>query len=368
MKSISLIICPLFPFLAALPCTAQSVVHSAIAHEAGIPANRAVITWEATPPNSYNILTTGDLNQPWQVLNPTPILATNTTMTFEDQNTLSQRFYQVVNRDVSSNMVWIRSGTFTMGSPASEAERDDWEGPLTEVTISRGFWTGRFEVTQQEYLDVVGTNPSLSPGTNRPVEVVNWSDATNYCGLVTERERVAGRLPTGYEYRLPTEAEWEYSCRAGTTTAFYFGPALRSGMANFDGRFEYEASTGTIANPTGTYLGQTTVVGSYAPNAWGLYDMHGNVWEWCLDWWGDSLPGGSVTDPRGPATGELRVLRGGCWFYFAKICRSADRFKGNPAGKSELGGFRVVLAPTPAPMAPGPGADSQPGKFVGRVH
>ena len=125
-----------------------------------------------------------------------------------------------------------------------------------------------------------------------PVEQVTWFDATNYCALLTERERLAGRLPEGYVYRLPTEAEWEYACRAGTTSAFHYGPALRSGMANFRGRYEYDSLVGTTENPAGIWLGRTTEVGSYAPNAWGLYDMHGNVWEWCQDWWAASCLGG----------------------------------------------------------------------------
>lgn len=196
---------------------------------------------------------------------------------------------------VAGNLVWIPCGTFTMGSPDSEPARYSDEGPQTRVTISRGFWMGKYEVTQGEYLAVMGSNPSyfttqdwfgnpISPDLSRPVEQVSWNDAVAYCAALTTRERSAGRLPAGYVYQLPTEAEWEYACRAGTTTPFYYGNELRSGMANFDGRYEYPPCGGvplSCYNPNGILLGRTTSVGSYAPNAWGLYDMHGNVWEWC---------------------------------------------------------------------------------------
>jgi formylglycine-generating enzyme required for sulfatase activity len=255
------------------------------------------------------------------------------------------RFYRLV----PAELLWIRPGTFTMGSPATEAERLPDQGPLTAVRISRGFWMGKYEVTQREYLSVIGANPSSFVGDlSRPVERVNWLDATNYCARLTARDRQAERLPAGYAYRLPTEAEWEYACRARTTTAFHYGPALRSGMANFNGRYEYAAAAGTLANPAGTFLARTTSVGQYAPNAWGLHDLHGNVWEWCLDWYGPGLPGGSVIDPIGPGSGTTRVLRGGGWSNYAVHCRSAYRTGLDPAYRNGSAvGFRVVLAPAP---------------------
>jgi formylglycine-generating enzyme required for sulfatase activity len=257
---------------------------------------------------------------------------------------------------IFGNMAWIPPGTFTMGSPDSEPARDSSEGPQTRVTISRGFWMGRYEVTQGEYLAVMGSNPSYFTAANgygtdlnRPVETVNWYDVVAYCAALTTRERNAGRLPPGYVYRLPTEAEWEYACRAGTTTAFHYGNELRSGMANFLDYYEYPPCAGDTYgcyNPSGTNSGVPTT-GSYAPNAWGLYDMHGNVNEWCSDWMSYILPGGSVDDPQGSATGSSRVIRGGSLNTYAFLCRSARRCCYIPdTDDRDFGlGFRVVLAP-----------------------
>jgi formylglycine-generating enzyme required for sulfatase activity len=257
------------------------------------------------------------------------------------------------------NMVWIPCGTFVMGSPTSEAEREDWGDDETQhtVTLTQGFYMGQYAVTQGEYLGLMWNNPSyfttedlngdpIPPDLRRPVEQVSWDDATAYCAQLTAREQAAGRLPAGWVYRLPMESEREYACRAGTTTAFNFGSAIHGGMANFWDYYEYDASIGTIEvdYPAVPWLARTTTMGSYAPNAWGLYDMHGNVWEWCRDWYG-YYPTGSVNDPQGPPSGSIRVFRGGCWYYFGRICRSASRSYGFPSRGSIYIGFRVVLAP-----------------------
>jgi len=269
---------------------------------------------------------------------------------------IGQVFYRALSQQVPSNlgttnMVWIPPGTFTMGSPDNEPQRTDWEGPQTLVTISRGFWMGKYEVTQGEFASVMGHDLSwfisaTGYGTDlsRPEEEVTWNDAVAYCERLTTRESNAGRLPDGYVYRLPTEAEWEYACRAGSTAAFNYGPALRSGMANFYGSGEYDQSAGTVYNPNGIHMGKTASVGSYTPNAWGLYDMHGNVGEWCRDWFSPSLPGGSVCDPQGPAFGQVRVFRGGSWNDYASKCRSSSRSFNYPEIWMTSVGFRVVLA------------------------
>ena len=238
------------------------------------------------------------------------------------------------------HLVWIPPGSFTMGSPATEKARRADEGPQTQVIISKGFWMSKHETTQEEYLAVMENNPSNFTGDiKRPVEQVSWEDATNYCARLTVRERAAGRLPSGYGYRLPTEAEWEYACRAGTTNATAYGNGLSSAQADFKGAYPY----GEAAK--GPNLGTTTKVGSYAPNAWGLCDMHGNVWEWCLNWYAGSLPGGSVTDPQGPNRAIYRPLRGGGWLSYGWDCRSATRFILLPDNSGDDIGFRPVLAP-----------------------
>jgi sulfatase modifying factor 1 len=252
-----------------------------------------------------------------------------------------QRFYRAVLN--TTNFVLIQPGSFTMGSPANEALRGSDEIQHT-VTISKGFFMDRFLVTQGEYLATVGTNPSSHTGNlNYPVENVSWVDATNYCALRTVKEQSAGLIPTNWVYRLPTESEWEYVSRAGTTAAFYLGSALHSHQANFVGTNEYDSAVGNIFNPSGENLQQTTVVGAYPPNAWGLYDMEGNVFEFCQDWYG-TYPSVSITDPQGPATGGNRVRRGGSFNVGGMGCRSARRYTFAPAAQAFVNSFRVVLA------------------------
>jgi formylglycine-generating enzyme required for sulfatase activity len=277
------------------------------------------------------------------------------TLWTDPSATDSQRFYRVVSvaAPAVANLVFIQPGTFTMGSPTSEVLRNSDEVQHL-VTISRGFWMGKFLVTQADYLAVMGNNPSHFTTNNgysdyltRPVEEVRWIDAINYCMLRTQQDRAGGLIPTNFVYRLPTESEWEYACRAGTTTSFYLGSGLHSGQANFNGQFEYDASLGFIYNPSGIYPNQTTAVGSYAANGWGLYDMIGNVGEWCQDWYG-AYPAGSVIDPQGPVAGPYpyRVIRGGYWYNGAEYCRQEAREYDTPGGQNvESVGFRVLLAP-----------------------
>ena len=183
----------------------------------------------------------------------------------------------------------------------------------------------------------MGTNPSKFKGADLPVETVSWDDVTSFCAKLTERERRAGRLPEGYAYQLPTEAHWEYACRAGTKTAFSFGDSLSSLQANFDGNYPYGGA------PKGTYLEKTVAVGTYPANAWGFHDMHGNVWEWCRDWYGN-YPSGSVSDPIGPASGSNRADRGGSWLNGGHFLRSAERHDDTPGYRFSDLGFRAGLS------------------------
>jgi formylglycine-generating enzyme required for sulfatase activity/serine/threonine protein kinase len=246
---------------------------------------------------------------------------------------------------------WIPPGNFTMGSPGEESERNPSEGPLTTVTFPAGFWAGATEVTQAQYRAITGDNPSefMHTGADAgryPVEMVSWTQAVEFTRLLNERERAAGRVPAGYEYRLPTEAEWEYFARAGTTTPFHFGDHADQSNGNFRG--SYPRGSGSQITSLDTTEG-TKPVASYPPNAWGLYDVHGNVREWVLDVYKSRLPGGNLTDPA-PATGEAnarRAFRGGGWSDYAADSRSAWRDDGaHPDTVSNAIGFRLVLAPT----------------------
>jgi formylglycine-generating enzyme required for sulfatase activity len=230
-------------------------------------------------------------------------------------------------------LLWIppTSGRgFLMGSPANEEDRFVNERQHA-VVLTKGFWMGKTMVTQAQWAAVMETFPSHNEGDDLPVEQVSWDDAVAYCQKLTERERAAGRLPEGYEYALPTEAQWEYACRAGST-----GP--------YSGDLDAMAWYGTMAW-YGNKPGNTTpAAGARHPNPWGLYDMHGPVWEWCWDWFGD-YPGESVTDPTGPAQGSYRVYRGGSSSSGAVVCRSAYRCWSNPSSGASLLGFRLALAP-----------------------
>lgn len=228
---------------------------------------------------------------------------------------------------------FIPAGQFIMGSPETEKDRSSDEGPRRAVTIAKGFWMGRYEVTQGQYEAVMGTNPSgfKDCGPDCPVETVSWNDAKEFIRRLNLRN-------DGYIYSLPTEAEWEYAARAGTTTAFAFGDSLSSSQANFNGNYPYGNA------PKGPYLGKTVKVGSYRPNAWGLYDMHGNVWEWVEDWYTDSYTGLPTDGSANLTVGkrEYRVLRGGSWVYGGVNVRSAYRLTYNPTERINNLGFRLV--------------------------
>lgn len=241
----------------------------------------------------------------------------------------------------------VVAGNFLMGSPETEHERRTEEGPQHRVTLSDDFWMGIYPVTQEQYQIVMGEHRSKFRGQHRPVESVSWEDAVAFCKQLTEYASATGLVPEGYVFRLPTEAEWEYCCRAGTKTATAFGDRLSSQQANFNGNFPYGDAE------KGPDLGKTSDVGSYPPNPWGLYDMHGNVWEWCLDSadWDDGVKTDTyVDDALDPLcqVGRLRVHRGGGWRRGGRLCRSAFRGADDPGNRRDNLGFRVCLARSPA--------------------
>ena len=238
---------------------------------------------------------------------------------------------------VSSNLVefvWIGPGEFKMGSPSNEPGRELDEGPQAKVQFETGFWMAKYEVTQGEFERMMGRNPSpWTEDPNVPVVKVNWFEAVDYCTKLTKLWVTESRLPRGYAFRLPTEAEWEYACRAGTATRFSFGEDKTE--SELEGYAWFARNSDFMAHP----------VGKKKPNPWGLYDMHGNVLEWCLDHF--ERPGESSGRgiPAEAASGGLRVARGGSWLYEAKACRSANRDDYNPSNRCSDIGFRVVLAP-----------------------
>jgi formylglycine-generating enzyme required for sulfatase activity len=249
--------------------------------------------------------------------------------------------------DVPLVMVCIPAGSFVMGSPEEERGRLSNEGPQTSVTISQGFYLGKYEVTQAQWLAVMGSWPGATPsdvwgeGPNYPAYYVNWNDAHNFITTLNSHISSTGQGPT--TMRLPTEAEWEFATRAGTATRFSFGDSLSVGDECEDDGIRSQHMWYCGNNPE---FGQpgfgTKVVGQKLPNAFGLHDVHGNVLEWCLDWYHPTLVGGSVTDPTGPASGTARVIRGGNLFEVAAGCRSAIRFIGDPLARGAPLGFRLA--------------------------
>jgi sulfatase modifying factor 1 len=229
----------------------------------------------------------------------------------------------------------IPPGSFMMGSPEKEQFRDEDETPHL-VRLTRAFFIQETEVTQAQWKAVMGSNPSFfrDCGDNCPVERVSWNDATRFLEALNGRGE--GR------YRLPTEAEWEYACRAGSVTPFSWGdaPDCRMGLFNNNPRRGVAKCLAEVL-ARGLKPGSTAPVRSYPPNKWGLYDMHGNVWEWCQDWYGP-YPKGEVTDPKGPEQGSFKVRRGGSWFKYATFGRSANRNYAHPASRYNTTGFRLV--------------------------
>ena len=259
-------------------------------------------------------------------------------------------------------MRWCPPGKFKMGSPESEPERVKEEAQR-EVTLTQGFWIAETEVTQALWTALGQRNAAKWKGKDNPADSVLWYEAVEFCNQLSAASGLRPAYAINKEtkdpnnklddkgdpmkwqvtlvqgadgFRLPTEAQWEYACRAGTTTAFSWGDTINPSQANYNG--------GNIYNKgeKGPYLATTTPVGKYAANPWGLVDMHGNVWEWCWDWYGP-YASGAETDPAGPAVGTLRVIRGGVWHYKPAYLRSTARYKDKPAKRWDLLGFRPVL-------------------------
>ena len=240
-----------------------------------------------------------------------------------------------VTNSIGMELIEIPAGKFTMGSPEGEKDHQKDEAQVS-VTLTKPFGLGKTEVTQGQWKSVMGTEPwkgqqLVQADKDCPATYVSWGDATEFCEKLTAIERKAGKLKVNEEYRLPTEAEWEYACRAGTTTAFSFGND-KSKLG------EYGWFNGNASNAGEKYA---HIVGMKKPNPWGLYDMHGNVYEWCSDWHDKKLSGG--TDPVGPEEGSIRVNRGGGWWSSPGFCRSAFRFDFDPSDRNDdCLGFRVA--------------------------
>jgi formylglycine-generating enzyme required for sulfatase activity len=231
---------------------------------------------------------------------------------------------------VKLEMVEIPAGTFYMGSPENEAGRNDSESPQHQVNVP-SFFMGKYPLTQAQYQAIMGNNPAHFKGNNRPVECVSWNNAVNFCRKLNQK--------TGKNYKLPSEAQWEYACRAGTTTPFYFGESITPDLVNYDGNGVYAAA------PKGQYRKQTTDVGTFPPNAFGLYDMHGNVWEWCEDDWQENYINAPVNGSALISRSDYKLLRGGSWNDFPGYCRSACRFNYSlDYHDYDLIGFRVVCS------------------------
>ncbi|HTB61996.1 MAG TPA: formylglycine-generating enzyme family protein [Opitutales bacterium] len=286
--------------------------------------------------------------------------------------------------NVSADLVWIPPGTFVMGSPANEAgrSRNGDEGPQTQVTLTKGFWLEKTFVTIGQWKSVTGrgvreqllkgindetlytlngkqqllrdfmvwakdADPSKYLGNeddNLPMYFVSWNDAMEFCAQLTAREKATGRLPEGYAYTLPTEAQWEYAARAGTTGPTYAGPNSAENLKAISW-YNGNAAEGYTGRAVSKNAGPRDVA-LKQPNVWGLYDMLGNIWQWCRDWYVPALPGGSVTDPLGPATGTGHVNKGGSFGSGTADERAARRASNPPAEESAYRGFRLALAPT----------------------
>jgi len=287
-----------------------------------LPKRGVSVVWKATG----GLAKGGD----WSAVHAFPVQKqTEATLPIQPGITGSA-FYRLSWQDIAvpANMIWIPQGEFKMGSPEDEPGRYPDEGPVHEVTIPHGFWMDQYEVTQEQFEKLMQSNPSSTFHTaNLPVNRITWQEANDYCDQLTETERHSGTLPLGFVYRLPTEAEWEYACRAGTETAYSYG--------------DYTEGLSQHGWWAGNSDGLPDPVGKLTPNPWGLYDIHGNLFEWCLDKY-KPYPGGRELI----SNTIIKVLRGGAYYCPDFILRSACRAEPQaPDYRWVLASFRVVLAP-----------------------
>ncbi len=255
------------------------------------------------------------------------LITTNQTGEIISRTDGSARYFLEEIGAIRLEMVEIPGGLFTMGSPENEEGRYNYEGPQHQVKVPP-FFIGKYQITQEQYQVLMGENPSRFPGRKRPVERVTWIEAGKFCEQLSKK--------TGKSYTLPSEAQWEYACRAGTITPFHFGGSINTDLANYNGNYTHDSVT------KGEWRQQTTEVGIFPPNPFGLYDMHGNVSEWCLDTWHPNYQG-APNDGREwiDESSQYKVIRGGSWLNLSRICRCASR-DFNFDYYNDHYGFRVV--------------------------
>lgn len=332
MKTLTLRTFP-SPYTSSTPSPAQDLVR-------GEKSNIAEKELTSAPAISFPSLRSFEFNIARVNITSTLVFGINKKVDILLSKGRAQSFIEDLGGGVGLEMVLIPGGTFLMGSPDTEAERYENEGPQHEVTIAP-FYMGKFTITQAQWQAVAALpqinslldpEPSKFEGGNRPVECVSWYEAIEFC------ERLSNK--TGRSYRLPSEAEWEYACRAGTDTPFHFGITITPDLVNYDGNYPYGFG------PRGKNRGQTLSVGSFqVANAFGLYDMHGNVWEWCADLWHENYQGAPTNGEVWDTDGDVyRVLRGGAWLSHAWYCRSAFRAWDPPHSRNPDLGFRVVVS------------------------
>lgn len=282
------------------------------------------LTVQGPAGSNARVESAASLSGPWTVWTNVVVGADGVVL-IDLSSTANHRVYRATTQQI--DFVWVEPGSFRMGSPLNEAGRNPGNEAQRTVILTKGFWICDHEVTQKEFQSIMGLNPSLHIGQNRPVHRVSWNDAVEYCKRLTEIERKNRRISNTQNYRLPTEAEWEYAARATTVGS-------RHGDLN------------DIAWYIDNSGGKPQDIRTKQPNKWALYDMIGNVWEWCSDW-GDSKNPGVFTDPKGPETGQDKVFRGGGSISGPSNCRSAVAGSGNPSYVSFEIGFRVVISEIP---------------------